>query len=285
MTAPRQTFQRNFGRGLVPDRLKPLAGKLLSLPPVFRAWEIYAASRYPAPPAADSDGVPLPDRLRMVQVVGHGDWQLFLSSGQTTIETFETLLARHGAGFAGATNVLDFGCGCGRLIRHLPARTRAQLYGTDLNRSLARWCASNLAGTFSVNRLQPPLAYADGQMDTLYALSVFTHLREPTQRAWLDEFARILAPGGLAIITFHDEYQPFTEPSLREAVAQSGFLVRRDAMEGSNLPATYQSHAHISAMASGAFEVLETVKSSETPFMQAMALLRRRDEPHSHEHA
>jgi len=260
---------------MLPAWAKPLAGRLLSLPPVFRSWELYAASRYPRPPATDENGLPIPDRLRMVQVVAHADWRTFLQTGAATIGSFDALLTRHGGGFDQAGAVLDFGCGCGRLIRHLPARTDAALYGTDLNPRLSGWCAGHLPGQFSANALHPPLAYEDGQFDVLYALSVFTHLREVTQRVWLAEFARILKPGGRAIITFHDEHQPGADAALRAELAASGFLVRRDAMEGSNLPATYQTHAYMNAMAAPAFTVLETVPSPETPFGQAMALLRR----------
>lgn len=276
MSAPDTPPKAGFGRGLVPGWLKPAAALLLSIPPVFRAWERYTASRFPRPPATGSDGLPLPDRLRMVQVVAHADWRVFEQTGADTIGFFDAALSRHGSGFAGAGAVLDFGCGCGRLIRHLPARTKAQLYGTDLNPRLAGWCADNLPGTFASNGLRPPLTYADEQFDVMYALSVFTHLREATQRAWLAEFARILKPGALALITFHDENQRGVDPAWLAYVAECGFAVRSDAMEGSNLPATYQTHAYISEMAAGAFEVLETISSTDTPFRQALAVLRRR---------
>ncbi len=285
MSGPSAGAPAGFGRGLLPSALKPLAGRLASLPFAFRAWELYAASRYPRPPATDGAGLPIPDRLRMVEVVGHADWPGFLATGAEAIDSFDGLLTRHGGGFARAGTVLDFGCGCGRLVRHLPARTDAALYGTDLNARLADWCAQNLPGRFSTNGLRPPLAYQDAQFDVMYALSVFTHLREETQRAWLVEFARILKPGGLALITFHDEHQPSADEALRVELAKSGFLVRRDVKEGSNLPASYQTHTYMRRMAAGMFDVLETVESTETPFVQAMALLRRKDMTTSNDHA
>ena len=52
-----------------------------------------------------------------------------------------------------------------------------------------------------VNDPLPPLAYDTASFDVIYSWSVWTHLPEDAQIAWLREVVRILRPGGLALIT------------------------------------------------------------------------------------
>jgi trans-aconitate methyltransferase len=71
--------------------------------------------------------------------------------------------------------ILDFGCGCGRTIRHFRTLKKAKLYGTDINPKLVDWCSRNLPfGRFGINPLRPPLVYPAEAFDLVYAFSVFT---------------------------------------------------------------------------------------------------------------
>jgi predicted SAM-dependent methyltransferase len=54
--------------------------------------------------------------------------------------------------------------------------------------------------------LAPPTKYPAGKFDFIYALSVFTHLPELDQLAWMDEFHRILRPGGYLLLSLHGAY-------------------------------------------------------------------------------
>ena len=47
----------------------------------------------------------------------------------------------------------------------------------------------------------PPTGLPSGSFDLIYAYSVFSHLSEPASDAWVSEFRRLLAPGGLLVIT------------------------------------------------------------------------------------
>ena len=51
-------------------------------------------------------------------------------------------------------------------------------------------------GNFEQSAVEPPLRFADGSFDIVYAYSVFSHLSERVQLRWVEEFARILRPGG-----------------------------------------------------------------------------------------
>ena len=102
--------------------------------------------------------------------------------------------------------ILDFGCGCGRVMRKWINLTETELNGCDYNSKLIKWCKRNLPfAIFNTNKLMPPLPYNDQKFDFVYTISVFTHLTEELQKLWLIELARVLRPEGYLIITLHGE--------------------------------------------------------------------------------
>jgi SAM-dependent methyltransferase len=243
----------------------------------FRLVEWRLARGREAPPDTDAAGLPLPPLNLIALTVAHADWRSFLKTGEATATALDKHAAAAGFGVAGASSILDFGCGAGRVIRHLPSLTNARLYGTDYNPALIGWCAANLPGEFSRNELTPPLVYDDAQFDLVYALSVFTHLRPETQRVWLAEYSRILRPGGLALISFHDENQPGF-PDAREARARmsaDGFYIFNDMAEGTNLISTFQTQDHVRRLFAEAFEIVEIVSREGAGVGQTLAVLRR----------
>jgi len=65
----------------------------------------------------------------------------------------------------------------------------------DLCRQTNRW------STFIEVDPLPPSPLPDGQLDLIYAYSVYSHLDEEAHDRWLDEFRRILRPGGLLMVS------------------------------------------------------------------------------------
>jgi SAM-dependent methyltransferase len=124
-----------------------------------------------------------------------------LTGGFTTYQSLRDLHVELAGPLEGP--VLDFGCGWGRIIRYFSKDLPAEnLWGSDTTESLLQFCRSALpAMRFDHNETWPPLAHDDGTVGFLYAYSVFSHFSEPLHRAWLDEFWRVLKPGGIAAVS------------------------------------------------------------------------------------
>lgn len=249
------------------------------LRPAFRAREWLRAASYQAPPRAGADGFATPGRLEMVRVVGHANWSSFYQTGKRDAETFAALAAEANSPLSKARAVLDWGCGCGRIARHMPALTKAQLIGRDIDAHNIAWARANLPGDFAGCDLKPPLDLANASVDVVYAMSVLTHLLADTQAAWLQELARVLRPGGIAMLTFHDARHPHLAglPQVSAVLSDQGFASTTASLEGANYPATFQTLDFLTGMARPWFDLAVSRASDEWPkSAQAVAVLRRR---------
>lgn len=101
------------------------------------------------------------------------------------------------------TRILDFGCGWGRIMRFfLKDVGEDNLYGVDVNPEMIDTCLKSMKyGTYGVVNPLPPLEFQPGSLDIIYAYSVFSHLAEPVHLKWIEEFSRILKPGGIIVVT------------------------------------------------------------------------------------
>lgn len=132
------------------------------------------------------------------------------SSGRDALReafAFYTSVTRHLEQFAHPlgpdSRVLDFGCGWGRILRcYLRDVLPENLYGVDAWQLMIDTCRNTMGvGRYDKVDFRPPLPYPAEHFDLIFAFSVFTHMAEPVQLAWVDEFARALKPGGLAVLT------------------------------------------------------------------------------------
>jgi ubiquinone/menaquinone biosynthesis C-methylase UbiE len=194
------------------------------------------------------DGLPLPPGYLIWLVVGTSDVQAFLDSGAVHASEFvNATLVKNGLAMNGFDSVLDFGCGCGRIMRYWKDVRGVTLYGTDYNRQLVEWCRRHLPfASFETNSLEPPLAFKGGEFDFVYARSVFTHLGEELQSAWMEEFRRVLKPGGYLLITVSgDQFLDLLSASERERYQSSHVVVRAVEMEGKNYCAVYHPPSYV----------------------------------------
>ncbi len=173
----------------------------------------------------------LPDEARRVRVIGDADPNGFLVSGATDYQRLDRVARAltdrrmHELG-----RVLDWGAGCGRIARHFPNASSVALTGCDIDRDNVDWCRSHLAGAFVQCDMQPPLPFADSSFELVYAVSVFTHLREAMQLRWLEELSRILTRGGMVLATIHGRPAIDFSRASREEHAWLCALVDRDGL-------------------------------------------------------
>ncbi len=226
--------------------------------PAYRLYERASAFSLKRDPPAD-DGFPLPPRSLRMAVAGTADPGWFLESGARTAQQIAGLLERHGRPVDEVEQLLDFGCGCGRVIRHWRGLLSTSIHGTDVNRRLVSWCAKNLAfATFSTNELTPPLPLEDDRFDAAYGFSVVTHLPEELTFAWLDELRRVLRPEGLLILSTQGEaYADMLPLEEQERFRRGEAIVHYSKVAGTNLCSAIHPAAYIEANFTRGFELLE----------------------------
>lgn len=247
--------------------------KSASLPVVVR--EIgYMAGRSP-------DGFSLPPASLIYDVIACHWSAVYLDSGREIVADMEDILHRNGFYLGSFETVLDFGCGCGRLIRHVNTRTSANLHGCDYNPQLIEWSRVHLPfGEFVVNEIGPPLPYQDETFDYIYARSVLTHLPEHLQVQWMAELNRVLRPDGVLYFTMHGRHlaQNLSEEQKHAFEAGSAVVVYSD-VAGENLCASYGSVSYVQSCLLDGFDLVDHVEGRESDHLrQDVYILRRRNE-------
>ena len=229
------------------------------LAPVYRAYERVRSLRGSEDWEVDADGLPVPPPRLRVEVAGTPDLEWFLDSGRQQAEIIRSGAERNGAPLESTGSLLDFGCGCGRVLRHWSGLEGPVIHGSDYNDGLLGWCAANLPFvTASANELAPPLRYEDFQFGLVYAISVFTHLPHDLERAWIDELSRVIAPEGLLLLTTHgDSYADRLDAGERATYDSGEPVVRWPGVAGSNLCTTFHPEAYVRTRLAPGLELLE----------------------------
>ena len=176
--------------------------------------------------------IPLPPDYLMYESF-QLDYYHYLINGRKTAEWLLGLVGPHTGVPPGS--ILDWGCGPGRIIRHLPDLIPgATYYGTDYNPLSIQWCRQYLPGiSFSLNRLLPPMDFKDHTFDLVYGISVFTHLSEMAHQVWIEELNRVLKPGGILFLTLHgDSFTEKMNTAELQQFNQAKLVVRGQVKEG-----------------------------------------------------
>jgi SAM-dependent methyltransferase len=118
------------------------------------------------------------------------------------------LLRKHVADPASAS-ILDVGCGIGLVECHLQGVV-GQLHGIDVSAESVRAAtAACPKGQFSVYDGNH-IPFADESFDLVFAICVVHHVPPQSWNDFTGEMARVLRPGGLAVIIEHNPYNPVT---------------------------------------------------------------------------
>jgi len=190
------------------------------------------------------DGYPFPPSKLIFTIIAIPWVSEFYKSGKIIFDDMNEMFDENKIVLAEQANILDFGCGCGRIIRHFASLKKYNLFGSDLNPDLIEWCGNNLSfSKFDVNNLLPPLKYENDFFDLVYARSVFTHLGKEVQLEWINEMRRILKPGGMFYFTTHGK-NTITPLSVDEQKLfdKDEIVLHNSFGEGDNKYSSYQSY-------------------------------------------
>jgi SAM-dependent methyltransferase len=153
-------------------------------------------------------------------------------------------------------SLLDFGCGAARLARMFKGFP-GRLAGCDIDPRLVAWCQSSLDYMDTrQSRVQPPTPFADGEFAAIISISIFTHLTEASQDAFLDELSRISRPDALLFLSTHGERamsRAENEPRIRAMlnVPDDGYERARADFAAGRHAFVLQPQGHLTTLVDG----------------------------------
>jgi len=237
--------------------------------PAVRLYELGLAARarlHGAPEPADGLPVP-PARLRAQVGPLHADPAFFLESGRQQAELIERVLVENGAALEKLGALLDFGCGCGRVLRHWARLPNPRVHGCDIDERMIAWCRENLPfAEVAVNSSSPPLPYVADTFGLVYAFSVFTHLTEQAQHAWMAECRRVLEPGGFLLISTLGEHYASLDrlaPSELDAFRSGQLVVLYEGASGRSLCSAYHPVEYVRTRLAAEYELVSFMPAAD----------------------
>lgn len=182
-------------------------------------------------PSREDD--PVPEGENINRVISNGRADLYRLGGATVANRINAYLQQaKGKSLSNIGTVLDWGCGCARVSRYIRKLGCSTLHGVDVDPTNFQWCKSHLDWfEVQLSQLSPPLPFPDRHFDLIVGISIFTHLREPSQVEWLKELARVLKPGGTCLVTVMREGQVALQiggANMVSQVVNEGFVMIDD---------------------------------------------------------
>jgi GT2 family glycosyltransferase/SAM-dependent methyltransferase len=236
-------------------------------------WRADFRAHFPDPPAE-----------RMHRVALAAAPVAFRLDGLRTLAEFVDALRPHRAPES-HLRVLDWGTGCGRVAGFLRSiQPTWRVTGVDVDADAIAWARSAHPGArFETCAFEPPLGFAAGSFDLVLAYSVLTHLERERQSAWLAELARVLADGGLVLVTVQGPDAARLvgmEDALAEVAAEGVSDRRVDRALDGVVPegayrATFQTEAWTRALCAAHFDVLDYLPRGAQG-LQDLVVLRKR---------
>jgi SAM-dependent methyltransferase len=208
-----------------------------------------------------ANGLPVPPPRLTWLVAGHYDVVKSLRNGIITSQNIRHALSRNGLDIEQFPEILDFGCGSGRVLRNWRLLAKTKVNGVDCNAEHIRWCRKFLPfALFERNDLHPPLGFPAEAFAFVYACSVFTHLGEPLQRAWMAELRRVLKEGGCLLITTHGEALLEHLGSADQSRFRAGDLVVvREDQSGTNACTAFHPAGYVRQRLAIGFDVVDFI--------------------------
>jgi SAM-dependent methyltransferase len=222
--------------------------------------------------------LPVPPAELLFRVVGSREAPQFWVHGALQVAYIADALETLGRPLSGFDRILDFGCGCGRLLAALQAEAPdAALSACDTDSAAIAWVQEAFpAADVRTSDPLPPLPFGDGTFGFVLAFSVFTHLPSDYQDAWLKELARVTRFDGIVAATVHgaahwrahwkgrDDSSPLAE------LHEHGFVYVNDGFWDGSFPDYYgtswHSPGYVREHWGRWFDVLAHVEGTGAPF-------------------
>ena len=208
--------------------------------PLAAAWalrrlrELLERIPVTGPPRLASGEAPVPPRRLRARAGAPGVREYREGGAQGALELAATLRDAGGE-IVGADAILDFGCGAGRVLPHVSGLApEAACAGCDVDQAAIEWAAAHRPGPcWALSSFEPPLPFHPAAFDLVYSVSVFSHLGRGLQERWLAELARVLRPGGVALLSVHgpSAFEAFRRGRVRTAWCPPAVFAREPLRE------------------------------------------------------
>jgi predicted RNA methylase len=186
----------------------------------IRDWDHFFVARPGLRPA-----FPLPPVELSYRIIRVRNMTTFELWGYSIKRKYEEAVRPHAKADSDKLRLLDWGCGCGRLARFFV--DGYDYHGIDIDREAIAWCRQAIPqGKFEVQSLRAETGFQSGFFDIVIGNSIFTHLREADQFAWLAELQRIAKPDGIVAVSVNCATSLFNagnKPAIASALKQRGF--------------------------------------------------------------
>lgn len=208
-------------------------------------------------------GLPIPsdrDLFETFQV----NYEKYFSDGELAAREIMEWYAPYYS--TGKPFILDWGCGTGRVIRHIPDIVpEAICYGCDSNNSRINWARKQISQVQFSSGKALPLPYASNQFNLIFGISVLTHIAAEEQMEHIRELHRILQPGGILILSTHGSRytKQLSDGELEQYL--KGAYTRTYSEQGHRLICTYNHAFHFQQDLSAYFIVQEYYDGKSHP--------------------
>ncbi len=224
------------------------------------------------------DGLPLPPLNIVYLTSAYYDLEKYCTGGLLGSQNIAKILKKNGFAIQSFSAILDFGCGCGRVIRYWKPFEHTKIYGVDINQKCISWCKKHLNfATFKKNDLLSPLDFDDETFDCIYAISVFTHLDEKLQLLWMEEFKRLLKKNGVLLLTVRTSLgnlHPVSSGEEKQFLA-GNLLVQYKKYVGTNFCNVFHPFSYIKERFGKDFKILDIEHNGAEDFQQDIILLKK----------
>ena len=194
------------------------------------------------------------------------DYKQYKEDGELTAKEIIEWTSKY---IQGQFKILEWGCGVGRIIRHIPdlVEKNSIFFGIDINEKMINWNSANISNiNFQKIDYCTPTFFDKNEFNLVFALSVFTHIEFKFQADWLAEIQRITSDNGIFLFTTHGKkYEINLDPNEKEILHNQGALTIDYKQKGHRMMSTYNNYESFKIVVQDYFEILEYYSGVEYP--------------------